>query len=97
MKSFRQYLSPRPSIVSVASAIVCGAVIGVALGFLGQLMAPGTPAPVWPEVWAGAEEPTRPSRAHRFVRKVMIGRQQEELDRAARQFYLRSNAERFAG
>ncbi len=94
MKSFRLYLSPRPTITSVTAAIVCGAAIGIALGLLGQFAGPDPPAPVWTDAVLNSDQP---SHAYRFVRKLLIGRQQEELDRAALQFYLRSGAERFAG
>ena len=94
MKPFRLYLSPRPSIASVTAAIVCGAAIGIGLALLGQRLASEPPAPVWAEV---VREPVQPSHAYRLVRKILIGRQQEELERAALQFYLRSGAERFAG
>ncbi len=94
MKSFRLYPSPRPSIASVTAAIVCGAAIGIGLGLLGQLLAPEPPVPVWAGV---VREPAQPSHAYRLSRKMLIGRQQDELERAALQFYLRSGAERFAG
>ena len=55
-----------------------------------------------PDPWGAGPEPppgwsAEPSHAYRFVRKVMVGRQQEEVNRVALQYYLRSNAERFAG
>lgn len=89
MKSFRLSLNPRPGIASATAAIVCGAAIGIGLAWLSQPWVPEPPAPVW--------ESAQPSHAVRFMRKVLIGRQQEELNRAALQFYLRSGAERFAG
>ncbi len=94
MKSFRLYLSPRPTITSVTAAIVCGAAIGIAFGLLGQSIGPDPSAPTWADAVLKSDQP---SHAYRFVRKILIGRQQDELERAALQFYLRSGAERFAG
>ena len=80
--------------LTFAVAMACGAAIGIGLELLGQRLFSEPPAPVRADAVLDSDQP---SHAYRFIRKALIGRQQEELDRAALQFYLRSGAERFAG